>query len=46
MTLADGTVVKFAVEAFARTCLLQGVDALGFLRGKGAEISAFEQAHQ
>lgn len=46
LKLADGTVVEFPVEAFARTCLLQGIDALGYLRSKDVEISAFEQARQ
>jgi 3-isopropylmalate/(R)-2-methylmalate dehydratase small subunit len=31
VTLPDGTAVEFPMEAFARYCLLNGVDELGFL---------------
>ena len=31
LTLPDGTQVKFPLEGFARYCLLNGVDELGFL---------------
>lgn len=34
---------SFAVESFARTCLLQGVDALGYLLQQDAQIYAYEQ---
>jgi 3-isopropylmalate/(R)-2-methylmalate dehydratase small subunit len=34
----------FPLDPFARTCLLQGVDELGFLLSAGAEIDAFEKA--
>ncbi len=33
----------FGIEAFARTCLLQGVDALGYLMQQEAQIYAYEQ---
>ncbi|HBK54838.1 MAG TPA: 3-isopropylmalate dehydratase small subunit, partial [Xanthomonadales bacterium] len=35
--------IGFAIEAFARRCLLDGVDELGWLLARTAEISAFEQ---
>ena len=31
LALPDGTTVSFPLEAFARHCLLEGVDELGFL---------------
>jgi 3-isopropylmalate/(R)-2-methylmalate dehydratase small subunit len=34
----------FSVEAFARRCLLDGVDQLGFLQSKQSDIEAFEAA--
>lgn len=34
--------VPFAVEPFARQCLLEGVDALGYLQARLPEIEAFE----
>lgn len=38
-----GESIGFAIEAFARRCLLDGVDELGWLLARTAEISAFEQ---
>jgi 3-isopropylmalate/(R)-2-methylmalate dehydratase small subunit len=37
--------ITFAIEAFARHCLLNGIDELGYLRGHEAEIRRFEEAH-
>ena len=45
LTLPTGTVVSFPIEAFARHCLLNGVDEFGYLRGKLAQIEKFEAAH-
>jgi len=42
LTLPTGQPVRFPVEAFARYCLLNGIDELGFLLGRGAEIEAYE----
>ena len=42
LRLPTGVEVKFPVEAFARYCLLNGVDDLDFLLGKQAEIAAYE----
>ncbi|HEX6396023.1 MAG TPA: 3-isopropylmalate dehydratase small subunit [Steroidobacteraceae bacterium] len=46
VTLPDGTTVKFPLEGFARYCLLNGVDELGYLLSKSDSISAYEQAHR
>ena len=46
LTLPDGTTVKFPLEGFARFCLLNGVDELGYLLSKSDSISAYEQAHR
>jgi len=43
LTLPDGRAVKFPLEPFARYCLMNGVDELGFLLSKNAEISAYEK---
>ncbi|MFM1887446.1 MAG: hypothetical protein RL026_2603 [Pseudomonadota bacterium] len=43
LTLPDGRVVKFPIEPFARVCLLNGVDQLGYLLSKDAEIAAYER---
>jgi 3-isopropylmalate/(R)-2-methylmalate dehydratase small subunit len=45
LALADGTRVRFPVDSFARSCLLQGVDELGYLLSFEAKISAYEAAH-
>lgn len=45
LTLPDGAAVKFPLEGFARYCLLNGVDELGFLLSKDAAIRAYERSH-
>jgi 3-isopropylmalate/(R)-2-methylmalate dehydratase small subunit len=45
LTLPDGTAVQFPIEAFARYCLLNGVDELGFLLQQGDAITRYEQTH-
>jgi 3-isopropylmalate/(R)-2-methylmalate dehydratase small subunit len=42
LTLPTGRSVKFPLEAFSRYCLMNGVDELGFLLSKNAEIAAYE----
>jgi 3-isopropylmalate/(R)-2-methylmalate dehydratase small subunit len=42
LTLPGGRVVSFPLEPFARHCLLNGVDELGYLLGRRPEIEAFE----
>jgi 3-isopropylmalate/(R)-2-methylmalate dehydratase small subunit len=46
LMLPDGTSVIFPLEGFARYCLLNGVDELGYLLSQGDAISAYEQAHR
>ena len=45
VTLPNGTAVKFPIEAFARYCLLNGVDELGYLLKQANAITQYEQAH-
>ena len=42
ITLADGSSAAFAIEPFARYCLLNGVDELAFLLSQEDAIAAFE----
>jgi 3-isopropylmalate/(R)-2-methylmalate dehydratase small subunit len=42
LALPTGTVVSFPIEAFARHCLLNGVDEFGYLRSKLQLIERFE----
>ncbi len=46
LTLEDGTVFIFHIEAFARQCLLEGVDAMGWLLKRLPEIEQFETNHE
>jgi 3-isopropylmalate/(R)-2-methylmalate dehydratase small subunit len=46
LTLPDGTQVKFPLEGFAKYCLLNGVDELGFLLAQNDAISKYEAAHR
>ena len=45
VVLPDGRAVAFQIERFARYCLLNGVDELGYLRSQQAAIARFEAAH-
>ncbi|HEY0747740.1 MAG TPA: 3-isopropylmalate dehydratase small subunit [Steroidobacteraceae bacterium] len=44
LTLPTGASVAFPIEPFARHCLLNGVDELGYLLGKLSAIERFEAA--
>ena len=44
--LPDGVTVRFPLDAFARTCLLEGVDQLGYLLRQLPAIERFETTHQ
>lgn len=44
LTLPDGKTVTFPLDPFAKTCLLQGVDELGYLLGRENVIREFEAA--
>jgi 3-isopropylmalate/(R)-2-methylmalate dehydratase small subunit len=42
LRLPDGTEVAFVIDAFARKCLMQGVDELGYLLSLEKDIAAWE----
>jgi 3-isopropylmalate/(R)-2-methylmalate dehydratase small subunit len=44
LTLPTGVSVSFPLEAFARHCLMNGIDELGYLRGKLSDIERYEAA--
>jgi 3-isopropylmalate/(R)-2-methylmalate dehydratase small subunit len=44
--LPDGGRIRFQLEPFARHCLLNGVDQLGFLLQQEASITQFEQQQE
>ena len=43
LTLPNGQKVSFPVDEFARTCLLNGVDELGYILSFEKEIAAYER---
>jgi len=43
--LPDGRMVSFPIEAFARYCLMNGVDELGYLLSQAEAIDAYERRH-
>jgi 3-isopropylmalate/(R)-2-methylmalate dehydratase small subunit len=45
LTLPGGRAVSFPVEAFAKTCLLDGVDELGYLLRFSDRIAEHERTH-
>jgi 3-isopropylmalate/(R)-2-methylmalate dehydratase small subunit len=44
LTLPTGASISFVIEPFARHCLLNGLDELGYLRSRIADIERFEAA--
>jgi 3-isopropylmalate/(R)-2-methylmalate dehydratase small subunit len=42
VSLPGGRTVNFPIDGFSKTCLLNGVDELGYLLGFEAQISAYE----
>lgn len=45
LTLASGRKVEFPVDGFAKHCLLEGIDELGYILQQEPAIAAFEAAH-
>ena len=45
LTLPNGRAVKFPVDAFAKHCLVEGIDELGYILQQDATIASFEAAH-
>ncbi len=43
LILPDGRRVEFPIDAFARYCLVEGIDQLGFLRQQQDAIESFER---
>ena len=42
LTLPDGTVIDFEIDGFARHCLVEGIDQLGFLQKHASSIQSYE----
>jgi 3-isopropylmalate/(R)-2-methylmalate dehydratase small subunit len=44
LTLPSGRAVPFPIDAFSKTCLLAGVDQLGYIQNQLPAIEAYEQS--
>lgn len=44
LTLPDGRAVNFPIDSFSKTCLLNGVDEIGYVLGMRSQIEAYEKA--
>jgi 3-isopropylmalate/(R)-2-methylmalate dehydratase small subunit len=42
LILPDGRAVEFPIDAFSKTCLLEGIDELGYILKQEPAIAAFE----
>jgi 3-isopropylmalate/(R)-2-methylmalate dehydratase small subunit len=45
LILPGGQQVRFPIDSFAKHCLINGVDQLGFLQAEEPAIAAYESAH-
>ncbi|MCL4261580.1 MAG: 3-isopropylmalate dehydratase small subunit [Anaerolineae bacterium] len=45
VVLPDGRAVPFPIDAFSKTCLLEGLDQLGYLLKQEARVAEYEAAH-
>jgi 3-isopropylmalate/(R)-2-methylmalate dehydratase small subunit len=46
ITLQNGRAVEFPVDSFAKHCLLEGIDELGYILQQDPAIRKFEAAHE
>ena len=44
LTLPNGHAVSFPIDSFSKTCLLKGIDELGYLLSFEKQIAAYEKA--
>ena len=44
LTLPDGRSVTFPIDTFSKTCMLEGVDQLGYLLKQAKHVAAYEAA--
>jgi 3-isopropylmalate/(R)-2-methylmalate dehydratase small subunit len=45
LSLPDGRTVEFPVDNFAKHCMLEGVDELGYILRQADAIEAYESSH-
>jgi 3-isopropylmalate/(R)-2-methylmalate dehydratase small subunit len=45
VVLPDGRSVEFPIDNFSKTCILEGLDQLGYLQKQAEQIAAYEAEH-
>ena len=45
LALPDGRAVSYPIDSFSKTCLLEGIDQLGYLLMQEDKVLAYEQTH-
>lgn len=45
LTLPDGRSIGFPIDDFSKTCLLEGIDQLGYLQKQQEHVLAYEKTH-
>jgi 3-isopropylmalate/(R)-2-methylmalate dehydratase small subunit len=45
VTLPDGRALPFPIDSFSKTCLLEGLDQLGYLLKQEVSVAAYETTH-
>ncbi len=45
LTLPDGRSVNFPIDNFSKTCMLEGLDQLGYLLKQESHVLAYEETH-
>ena len=45
LTMPDGDSAMFSIDPFSKTCLLEGMDQLGYLLKRETQITSFEQSN-
>jgi 3-isopropylmalate/(R)-2-methylmalate dehydratase small subunit len=45
ISLPDGRTIEFPIDAFAKRCLIEGIDELGYLLAHEDAIAAYEEKH-
>ncbi|MEW5961269.1 MAG: 3-isopropylmalate dehydratase small subunit [Chloroflexota bacterium] len=45
LQLPDGRRAPFPIDNFSKTCILKGVDQLGYLQSQAAAVAAYEETH-
>lgn len=45
VTLPNGTKIKFPIDDFSKTCLLEGINQLGYLQKYNGAVADYEKSH-